>query len=60
MHRPQERVVSALHVVWLLVFAFDASLRGRGRSHQMGALGLGLLFAVLVVTELVAARRNSD
>jgi hypothetical protein len=45
-------------VVWLAVFAVDASLAGRGRSHQVGALGLGLLFAVLVVSEALAARRH--
>jgi hypothetical protein len=48
------------HVLWLLVFAIDAVLTGRGRSHQMGAVGLGLLFAVLVVSEVVATRRDSE
>jgi hypothetical protein len=48
------------HVVWLLVFAIDATLQGRGRSHQMGAVGLGLLFAILVVGEVVATRRDSQ
>lgn len=46
------------HVLWLLVFALDASLQGRGRGHQMGAVGLGLLFAFLVVSEVVATRRD--
>jgi hypothetical protein len=45
-------------VLWLAVFAVDASLAGRGRSHQVGALGLGVLFAVLVVGEVLAARRG--
>ena len=45
-------------VLWLAVFAVDASLAGRGRGHQFGALGLGLLFAVLVVGEALAARRQ--
>jgi hypothetical protein len=49
--------VSAWSVAWLLVFAIDASLDGRGRSHQLGAGALGVLFATLVVTELLAARR---
>ena len=45
-------------VAWLVVFAVDASLQGRGRSHQLGALALGVLFATLVVTEVLAARRQ--
>lgn len=53
------QAVSALHGLWLLVFAVDASLQGHGRSHQMGAVGLGLLFTVLVVGESRATRRNS-
>ena len=44
--------------LWLAVFAVDATLTGRGRSHQVGALGLGLLFAFLVVAEFRAARRG--
>jgi hypothetical protein len=52
--------VSAWHVLWLLVFALDASLQGRGRGHQMGAVALGLLFAVLVVGEVIATRRDSQ
>jgi hypothetical protein len=48
------------HVLWLVVFAVDASLQGRGRSHQMGAVGLGLLFAILVVSEVLATRRDSE
>jgi len=51
--------MSALHGLWLLVFAVDASLQGHGRSHQMGAVGLGLLCAVLVVGESRATRRDS-
>ena len=61
MSRPTSRhSVSMWHVLWLVVFAVDASLQGRGRSHQMGAVGLGLLFAVLVVSEVVATRRDSE
>ena len=52
--------MSPWHVLWLLVFALDASLAGRGRGHQMGAVGLGLLFAFLVVSEVVATRRDSQ
>jgi hypothetical protein len=48
------------HVLWLVVFAVDASLQGRGRGHQMGAVGLGLLFGVLVVSEVLATRRESE
>lgn len=47
------------HVVWVLVFAIDAVLQGRGRSHQMGAVALGLLFGALVVSEVLATRRES-
>jgi hypothetical protein len=61
MSRPTaRRSVSLWHVVWLLVFALDATLQGRGRSHQMGAVGLGLLFAALIVSEAVATRRDSQ
>ena len=61
MSRPTPRhAMSMWHVLWLVVFAIDASLQGRGRSHQMGAVGLGLLFAVLVVSEVVATRRESE
>lgn len=52
--------VSPWHVLWLAVFAIDASLQGRGRGHQVGAVGLGLLFAVLIVTELLSARREPE
>ena len=51
--------VSAWHGVWLLVFAVDASLAGRGRGHQVGALALGVLFAALVVSEVLATRRST-
>lgn len=47
------------HAVWLLVFALDATLEGHGRSHQMGAVALALLFGFLVVSEVVATRRDS-
>jgi hypothetical protein len=61
MSRPTTRHgVSLWYVLWLVVFAVDASLQGRGRSHQMGALGLGLLFAILVVSEVVATRRDQE
>jgi hypothetical protein len=45
-------------VVWLAVFAVDASLAGRGRSHQVGGRGRGRLVAVRVVSEALAARRH--
>lgn len=51
--------VSRWHVLWLLVFALDATLEGHGRSHQMGAVGLMLLFGTLVVSEVVATRRGT-
>ena len=50
--------MSLWSIAWLLVFAVDASLQGRGRGHQMGAVALGVLFATLVVTELRATRRH--
>jgi hypothetical protein len=50
--------VSVWHVAWLLVFVVDASLQGHGRSHQLGAVALGTLFATLVVGELRANRRQ--
>ena len=56
--RTRNGAVSVWHVAWLLVFALDASLQGRGRGHQLGALALGMLFATLVVGELRAARRQ--
>ncbi|HUR51850.1 MAG TPA: hypothetical protein VMZ11_06990 [Mycobacteriales bacterium] len=60
MSGPAQRdAVSVWHVLWLLVFAVDASLQGHGRAHQMGAVGLGVLFATLVVSEVVATRRQS-
>ena len=56
--RSRRGAVSVWSVSWLVVFAVDASLQGRGRSHQLGALALGVLFATLVVTEVLAARRQ--
>ena len=50
--------VSLWSVSWLVVFAIDASLQGRGRGHQMGAVALGVLFATLIVSEVLAARRH--
>jgi hypothetical protein len=50
--------VSVWHIAWLSVFALDASLAGHGRSHQLGAVALGMLFATLVVGELRANRRQ--
>lgn len=57
---PRTEAVSAWYGVWLVVFAIDASLAGRGRSHQLGAAALGMLFATLIVTELLAARRGRE
>lgn len=48
--------LSALHGIWLIVFAVDAALPGRGQAHQLGALALGLLFGVLLLSE----RRSSS
>ena len=60
MSRPTRTdAVSAWYGVWLLVFAIDASLAGRGRDHQLGAAALGVLFATLVVSEVLATRRSS-
>ena len=60
MSRPTTRhAVSVWHVLWLSVFAVDAAITGAGRSHQMGAVALGVLFAVLVVTEVLSTRRRS-
>lgn len=52
--------VSALSGLWLVIFGVDASLSGGGRSHQLGALALGLLFAGLVITEVRSHRRPPD
>jgi low temperature requirement protein LtrA len=41
----------ALHGLWLSVFVFEAVFKSQQVSHLVGALALGLLFAVLVVTE---------
>ena len=46
----------AWHLLWLIVFAVDASLVGRGWDHRLGAFLFLLFFGYLVVTEL----RNSD
>jgi hypothetical protein len=61
MATPSERrAVSPLHGLWLSVFAIDASLAGRGHEHQLGALGLGLLFSWLIVSELLSSRRAAS
>ena len=41
----------ALHAVWVSVFGLEAIFKSEQLSHLVGALALGLLFAVLVVTE---------
>lgn len=41
---------------WLLVFAVEATQDGSGRSHQLGAIALGLLFSVLLIGEVRSSR----
>ena len=49
----------ALHALWLLVFAVDASLPHRDRAHVVGALALLLLFGTLVIGEWRSARGST-
>ena len=46
----------AWHLLWLVVFAVDAALVGRGWDHRLGAFLFLVFFGFLVVTEL----RNSE
>ncbi len=53
------RPVSALHGLWVLVFAVEALVKNADPAHLLGAVALGLLFAVLVATELRSSGRRS-
>ena len=37
--------------LWVSVFGFEAAFKSQQLSHLLGAIALGLLFAVLVITE---------
>ncbi len=52
----QPRPVRVWHGLWLLVFALDASLVGRGWDHRLGAFLFLVFFGFLIVTEV----RNTD
>lgn len=56
-HAPTRRV-SALHGLWVLVFAVEALVKNADPAHLLGAIALGLLFAVLVATELRSLGRR--
>ena len=56
MKQERRRPVSALHGVWVSVFAVEATFKGDNLGHQLGALFLCLLFTTLVVTELRSHR----
>lgn len=49
---PPTRPVTALHGLWVAVFAVEATFKGADLGHQLGALVLGLLFGGLLVGEL--------
>jgi hypothetical protein len=50
------RRVTVWYALWLIVFAVDAGLVGRGWDHRLGAFLLMLFFGFLIVTEV----RNPD
>lgn len=50
------RPVRVWHALWLVVFAVDASLVGRGWDHRLGALMFLLFFGFLILSEV----RNTD
>jgi len=54
-HRP----VTALHGLWVAVFALEATFKGDDLGHQLGALVLGVLFSGLLFTELRSYRDES-
>lgn len=58
MQHAPTRPVSALHGVWVLVFAVEALVKNADPMHLLGAIALGLLFAVLVATELRSLGRR--
>ncbi|MCW2601139.1 MAG: hypothetical protein JWM02_2968 [Frankiales bacterium] len=52
MRQEQRRPLTALHGLWVSVFALEALFKGSDLAHQLGAVGLGLLFLSLLITEL--------
>jgi hypothetical protein len=52
----QPRPVTVWYALWLVVFAVDASLVGRGWDHRLGAVLFLLFFGFLIVSEV----RNPD
>jgi hypothetical protein len=52
----QPRPVTVWYALWLVIFAVDASLVGRGWDHRLGALMFLLFFGYLIVSEV----RNTD
>jgi hypothetical protein len=46
------RPVTLWYALWLVVFAVDASLVGRGWDHRLGALLFLLFFGFLIVSEV--------
>lgn len=58
MQHAPTRPVSALRGLWVLVFAVEALVKNADPAHLLGAIALGLLFAVLVATELRSSGRR--
>ena len=58
MQHASTRPVSALRGLWVLVFAVEALVKDADPAHLVGAIALGLLFAVLVATELRSLGRR--
>ncbi len=58
MQNTPTRPVSPLHGLWVLVFAVEALVKNADRAHLLGGIALGLLFAVLVATELRSLGRR--
>jgi len=48
----KQRDTSPLHGLWIAVFALEALVLREDRGAQIGATVLGVLFAVLLVSEL--------
>lgn len=57
---PRSRPVTALHGLWVAVFAVEATFKGHDLGHQIGALALGLLFGGLLVGELRSHQQEHD
>jgi hypothetical protein len=53
---PQRGSVSVFHLLWLSVFALDASLVGRGWDHRLGAFLFLVFFAGLIIGEVRSHR----